>query len=116
MYYIKKKIEISASHHLQLSYSSKCTKVHGHNWHVVIYCRSKEVDKNGMVADFGVVKAHIHDKLDHADLNEVLPFNPTAENIARWIVDTVPCCYCAIVQESDNNTAMYTNDDEAPLF
>ena len=52
-------------------------------------------------------KKKISDKLDHQNLNEVLPFNPTAENIARWIVERVPCCYKAKVQESEGNTAIY---------
>ncbi|MFC2713173.1 MAG: 6-pyruvoyl tetrahydropterin synthase family protein, partial [Segatella salivae] len=39
MYYIKKSFEISASHHLKLSYQSKCSNVHGHNWHITIYCK-----------------------------------------------------------------------------
>ena len=31
----------------------------------------------------------------------------TAENIAKWIVDTVPHCYKATVVESENNEASY---------
>ena len=72
MYYIKKSFEISASHHLKLSYQSKCSNVHGHNWHITIYCKSRELNKDGMVADFSEVKRLIHDRLDHADLNKVL--------------------------------------------
>ncbi len=110
MYYIEKTFEISASHHLNLSYESKCTRVHGHNWHVKVYCKAKALNKDGMVADFGIIKESIHGRLDHTDLNEVLPFNPTAENIARWITEQIPTCYKAIVQESDNNIATYEED------
>ena len=47
---------------------------------------------------------------DHANLNEVVPFNPTAENIARWICENVPNCYRVDVQESEGNTASYVID------
>lgn len=113
MYYIEKSFEISASHHLTLSYQSKCTQLHGHNWHVTVYCKARELNQDGMVADFGHIKAKIHGVLDHADLNKVLPFNPTAENIARWICDQEPTCYKALVQESDGNIAIYEDDEKA---
>ena len=81
MYYVSKKLEISASHHLTTEPPTKCSRLHGHNYKVEIFCRSEEPDANGMVTDFGLIKARVYDMLDHRDLNEVLPFNPTSENI-----------------------------------
>lgn len=63
-----------------------------------------------MVTDFTVIKELICDKLDHACLNDVLPFNPTAENIACWVVENVPNCYRADVQESEGNVASYVKE------
>lgn len=111
MYYIKKTFEISASHRLSLSYESKCEQLHGHNWIVTIHCKSKELDENGMVIDFTHIKRAIRDRLDHTNLNDILPFNPTAENIARWICEQIPQAYRVDVVESLNNEASYEIDD-----
>lgn len=110
MYYVTKRLEISASHRLDLDYDSKCTSLHGHNWIITVHCRAKELNSNGMVADFTDIKETVMGKLDHANLNEVVPFNPTAENIARWICENVPNCYRVDVQESEGNTASYVID------
>lgn len=110
MYYVTKTIEISAAHRLSLDYQSKCTSLHGHNWIITVHCRAKELNANGMVTDFTHIKAEVSDRLDHACLNDVLPFNPTAENIARWICDIVPNCYRVDVKESEGNTATYEKD------
>lgn len=107
MYYVSKRMEIAGSHHLTLSYESKCSNLHGHNWIVTVCCKSEELNQDGMVIDFKHVKDKIHGLLDHQNLNEIFDFNPTAENIAKWIVDQFPQCYKAVVQESEGNIACY---------
>lgn len=112
MYYVKKRLEIAACHRLKLSYESKCANLHGHNWIITVYCKAKELNADGMVIDFKHIKNQVSDYLDHGNLNELLPFNPTAENMAKWIVDNVPNCYKADVQESENNIATYEDESK----
>ena len=85
MYYVTKRLEIAGCHRLKLNYESQCSRMHGHNW-IITY-------------------------LDHGDFNELLPFNPTAENIAKWTCDQIPTCYKVTVQESDGNSATYIKDE-----
>ncbi len=110
MYYVTKQLEISAAHRLELDYPSKCTSLHGHNWIVTVHCRAEELNANGMVTDFTHIKQLVSERLDHQCLNDTLPFNPTAENIARWICDNVENCYRVDVRESEGNTASYERD------
>ncbi len=111
MYYVSKRLEISAAHRLTLDYESKCCKLHGHNWIITVHCRATELNANGMVTDFTDIKQLISERLDHACLNDVLPFNPTAENMARWICDNVANCYKVDIQESEGNIASYEKDE-----
>ncbi|MCQ2104584.1 MAG: 6-carboxytetrahydropterin synthase QueD [Fibrobacter sp.] len=110
MYKISKRFEISGAHRLDLPYDSKCTGIHGHNWIITVHCKSKELNAQGMVIDFSHVKKTIKDKLDHKLLNDIVDFNPTAENMAKWICDQIPNCYRVVVQESEGNIAEYEAD------
>jgi len=107
MYYVSKRIEVSAAHRLELSYPSKCTGLHGHNWIITVYCRAEKLNPDGMVTDFTEIKRMVTDTIDHRCLNDVLPFNPTAENIARYLCENIPNCYRVDVIESEGNTASY---------
>lgn len=111
MYYISKRIEVSAAHRLQLDYESKCSNLHGHNWIITVYCRSAELNANGMVTDFSHIKECVADALDHRFLNDVLPFNPTAENIARYLCEKIHNCYRVEIRESEGNEAAYEIDN-----
>lgn len=123
MYYVSKKMEISAAHQLHLDYESKCKNLHGHGWWVVVYCRANTLNHNGMVVDFKTIKNEVHGALDHNFVNNVIgDVNPTAENMAKWIFDKVNDifnrpeedgdgeCYKVSVQESEGNVAVYEID------
>lgn len=110
MYKVRKTFEISAAHRLHLNYNSQCTNLHGHNWKVVVECKSEELDENGMVVDFTTIKRTVLSKFDHKNINDVVDFNPTAENLAKWIADNVPHCYRVEIEESEGNWACYERD------
>ena len=107
-------MEVAGSHRLSLSYESKCSRLHGHNWTITVFLASERLNDDGMVVDFGHIKEAVHGYLDHGDFNDLLPFNPTAEHIAQWVVKQFPECYKAVVRESDGNVAQVF-DDQFPI-
>lgn len=112
MYYVSKRIEVAGAHRLDLDYESPCTEFHGHNWIITVFCASRALDNNGMVVDFKAIKTVIMNQMDHKVLNYQFTFNPTAENIAKWICEQFPSCYKVTVQESEGNIATYEEGDE----
>lgn len=117
MYYISKEIEVSASHSLNLSYDSPCNELHGHNWKIKVFCKSEELNKEGMIVDFTYIKKAIKDRLDHKNLNTVRPFNDpefnsTAENIAYDIYESLKSfgCYRVEVIEVEGSWACYEHE------
>ena len=106
---------MSFAHKLSLSYESRCTNLHGHNAQITIYCRAAELNDNGMVIDYSDLKRIVTDLLDHKYVNDIVSFNPTSENLARWICEAVPNCYKVRFQESEDNVAVYAMDDDSTL-
>ena len=104
-----------SSAHALRGYKGKCENLHGHNWVVVVYCKSKELNDNGMVTDFAIIKKMISEKFDHQYFNNIPPFdkiNPTAENMAREFCNMIPNCYKVSVQESEGNIAIYEKEED----
>ena len=106
MYKVIKRLEIAASHKLNIPYESKCQNLHGHNWILTVYLKSETLE-NGMVYDFTEIKKLVKSKLDHKNMNDYIE-QPTAENIAKYVCDILgEKCYMVEVQESDGNVAVY---------
>ena len=94
MYKIKIKTDFSAAHNLK-NYHGKCEHLHGHNWAVEACFVFEALDKDGMAMDFKEAKRLVNaaiEKLDHAYLNDIAELkdiNPTSENVAKFIYDSV---------------------------
>lgn len=81
--YIKHRF--SAAHHLE-DYDGPCARLHGHTWKAEVWLKGKVNPKTGMLVDFKDVKAELN-IFDHKCINEVVSYNPTAENIAKDFCD-----------------------------
>lgn len=101
--------EIDAGHRV-CGHQGKCQHFHGHRYGFALTCEAPRLDELGMVIDFAAIKERLcvwlDENWDHRmllwvhdptietmrDLDPAVvavPFNPTAENIARYMVDTV---------------------------
>lgn len=117
-----------ASHRLT-NYEGKCNNLHGHTYKVVAEAYGDEKEDTQMVVDFHIMKHDLNEvlsKLDHSTLfsstcrdnfdNELLTLlkeynmkyniiegsRTTTENIARYILSSLPTYFTALtVSESD---------------
>ena len=102
--------DISCGHRV-VGHENKCKHLHGHNYRFHFKVAANELDSIGRVLDFSVIKSKLcmwlEDNFDHKtliwqhdpilpDLKKIVPddivvteFNPTAENIAKYIVEEV---------------------------
>ncbi len=108
---IMRKVNFCAGHRL-LNHEGKCANLHGHNYLIEFHVSGHEIDELGRVVDFSVLnklfKGWIDEHWDHGvllwdqDRNAVealrqvkpnriylLPYNPTAENMARYLLDQI---------------------------
>lgn len=118
MFSVERYHDFSAGHRV-VGHEGKCQHLHGHNYRVHFTCVAEStLDDVGRVIDFGVIKSRLsmwlEEVWDHKMLlwNEdplsyalasrdskynpivtgsivVVPFNPTAENMAQFLVETV---------------------------
>lgn len=69
-----------------------------------------------MVVDFKRLKTVVEELLDHKYVNDIVDFNPTAENLARYICDNIEHCYKVSFQETEGNVACYVKEDDDTVF
>jgi len=114
---IYKEFSIEAAHRLpNLPAEHKCSRLHGHSFHIRI-CVEGDIDpESGWIIDFAEIKAAykpIFDQLDHHYLNEINGLeNPTSENLAKWIWDRMkpglPLLSRVIIKETCTSGCVYS--------
>ena len=84
MYEVTVEAGFSSGHYLR-EYYGKCENPHGHNYRVLVTLAGEELEPNGLLLDFKVLKDVLRpvvNYLDHQMINDLEPFttvNPSAE-------------------------------------
>lgn len=113
----------AAAHQLR-GYKGKCEQVHGHNWKVQVHVIAERLNDIDIAMDFHDLKNILNEviePLDHSFLNDIFPFtekNPSSENMAKWIYDSLNKklsneqvqVSAVTVWESDSASATYYED------
>jgi 6-pyruvoyltetrahydropterin/6-carboxytetrahydropterin synthase len=113
----------SSAHQLR-GYGGLCEKLHGHNWKVQVHVMAEKLNDIDIAIDFHELKEltdEVVAPLDHGFLNDIFPFtekNPSSENIAKWIYDSLKKklndgnihLSAVTVWESENTSAAYFED------
>ncbi len=124
MYRITVEKTFSSAHTLP-DHPGKCRNLHGHNWRVRVTAAAADLDGQGMVIDFSVLKkalAETCDQFDHRMLNEIpllAGVVPTAEHLcrvihrelARRVEDGRVRLTRVQIWETPDNCAEYTPDE-----
>jgi len=94
MYEVTVQDTFSSGHYLR-DYYGKCENPHGHNYRVLVTLVGEQLEPNGLLLDFKLLKNILQPTikyLDHFMINDLEPFttvNPSAENIAKYFFDRV---------------------------
>ncbi|MEW6067734.1 MAG: 6-carboxytetrahydropterin synthase QueD [Nitrospirota bacterium] len=94
MYELRVETKFSSAHQLR-GYKGECERLHGHNYKVEVYVIAERLNEIDIAIDFHELKKLINEviePLDHSFLNDIFPFtekNPSSENIAKWIYDSL---------------------------
>jgi 6-pyruvoyltetrahydropterin/6-carboxytetrahydropterin synthase len=100
MFEITVEASFSSGHFLR-DYHGKCENPHGHNYRVLVTLAGEQLEPNGLLLDFKLLKQVLRptvEYLDHRMINDLEPFtslNPSAENLAKYFFD----CTAAELQQ-----------------
>ncbi len=76
------KDSFAAAHRLE-AYHGKCESLHGHNFTVEAFFEGQQLNEEGMLVDFAILKGYVNaalSELDHKYLNEIPFFQEKASS------------------------------------
>jgi 6-pyruvoyltetrahydropterin/6-carboxytetrahydropterin synthase len=76
------KDSFAAAHRLE-AYHGKCENLHGHNFKVEAFFEGQQLNEEGMLVDFAILKAYVKEalsELDHRYINEIPFFQERASS------------------------------------
>jgi 6-pyruvoyltetrahydropterin/6-carboxytetrahydropterin synthase len=82
----------AAAHRLE-AYHGKCENLHGHNFKVEAFFEGQQLNEEGMLVDFAILKTYVKEvlsELDHKYINEIPFFRERAsssEYVALYLHD-----------------------------
>jgi 6-pyruvoyltetrahydropterin/6-carboxytetrahydropterin synthase len=101
-YTISKEFHFAAAHHLDnLPPEHQCSRLHGHNYRVIVELGTERLNEAGFVLDYGDLKPFgtwIDENLDHQYLNDVLEFQTSAENMTVFLGKI----FCSVIKLPKN--------------
>lgn len=115
MYKISKEFHCSSAHILHgLPEGHPCGRMHGHNYIFIFELSSDTLNDYGFVKDYrelDLIKKYIDEELDHKTLNDVFDFQPSAENMSKFLYDKfkeiIPELSKVYVKETEKTIACY---------
>ncbi len=133
MFTIRKTFKWEGAHRLESSYSKECQQIHGHSYKTEVIITASELNDDGMVIDFKKLKEIVGPIIDSWDHKNIIKdrcqaidgivfvnFNPTAENMSKYIWDEIeslikkeiPSALWLIVRihETDTGYAQFEGD------
>lgn len=100
---VTKDFTFDAAHYLE-DYVGPCANMHGHTYRGSVTIKPERNNAEDMVIDFKdlkeIIQQTVVNKFDHKVINEVVEYNPTAENmvadIAHTLIPRIPVALCLI--------------------
>ncbi len=121
MFELKVVTRFAAAHQLKMV-AKQCENLHGHNWKIEVYLAGEQLNKAGVLIDFGLAKKQIREiiqDLDHSFLNELEWFGdnnpPSSENIAQHIATRLQAVFSDPAVQISRVTA-WESDDACATF
>ena len=123
-YELHKDFHFAAAHYVPSTEAGVCKYTHGHTYFVDVAVAGNELNQQGFLVNFKIIKDLIHKRFDHTVLNDDEIFSdtdpngfPTSEVVARKVYEMIqdylntcenkPVCLQVFLRETPTSYCVY---------